>query len=153
MVCTKHRATVSSLAGLAFVVMLAGCASDVTQRGNLPDLDKLASITPGEATFRDVALTLGSPSTVSTFKTEVWYYIAARTQETAFFRPSVLDQQVVVIAFDDAGTVSSIARYDMDDARDIEPVDRVTPTSGKELSFIQQIIGNIGRFANTNAPR
>ena len=152
MACGLNRAIMSSLAGLAFVVLLAGCASDVTQRGNLPDPDKLASITPGEATFRDVAMALGSPSTVSTFNSEVWYYIAARTQKTAFFNPSVLDQQVVVIAFDDQGMVSSIARYDMEDARDIEPVDRVTPTSGKELSFIQQIIGNVGRFSDTSAP-
>ena len=153
MAYTTHRIIMSSLAGLAIAVLLAGCSSDITQRGSLPDPARLAGITPGETTYRDVASTLGSPSTVSTFKNEIWYYIGAHTQKTAFFKPSVLDQQVVVIAFNDDGTVSSIAHYDMDDARDIDPVNRVTPTSGKELSFIQQILGNIGRFASPDAPQ
>jgi hypothetical protein len=34
----------------------------------------------------------------------------------------------------------------MDDARQIEMVDRRTPTAGNELGFLRQIFGNLGRF-------
>ena len=38
----------------------------------------------------------------------------------------------------------------MDDANEVVLVERETPTSGSELSVIEQFIGNIGRF---NLPR
>ncbi len=131
----------------AMIATVSACAPIVATRGNLPDPDKLAEIVPGEASRDDVAILLGSPSSAATFGDEVWYYIASRVETVAFNEHEVVDQQVVAIRFDENGLVAAIETYGMDDARAVEIVDRVTPTSGKEVTILQQLIGNVGRFA------
>ncbi len=148
--CRNNRGFLRRLGGplLAFALAatVAACAKTIDQRGNLPDPIALERLTPGKATRADVIQTLGSPSSVGTFDDEVWYYIAARTERFAFFAPKVIDQEVVAIAFDDKGRVRAIDRYTLKDARKIEPVDRVTPTGGRKLTILQQLVGNLGRF-------
>jgi outer membrane protein assembly factor BamE (lipoprotein component of BamABCDE complex) len=88
---------------------------------------------------------LGSPSTMATFTDHAWYYIGQRTEDYAFYRPKVIERQVVVVRFDDDGLVSEVKRLDKDDGKPIEMVDRTTPTVGRDLSLMQQIFGNLGK--------
>ena len=141
------KPVILSIVCAVMIVTASACAPNVATRGNLPDPDKLAEIIPGEASRDDVADLLGSPSSAATFGEEVWYYIAARVETVAFSEPEVIDQQVVAIKFGEDGLVTAIDTYGMDDARAIEIVERVTPTSGQEITILQQLLGNIGRFA------
>jgi outer membrane protein assembly factor BamE (lipoprotein component of BamABCDE complex) len=129
------------------IVALAGCTPTVDQRGNLPDPVKLAEIQPGVTTKDGIAQLLGTPSTVSTFNDKTWYYISRRTEQVAFWDPTVLDQEVVVVAFDDSGIVRDVGRRTLADGEAIEPSARETPAPGHELTFIEQLIGNVGRFS------
>ena len=61
--------------------------------------------------------------------------------------PDILDQKVVAISFDDAGRVKNIRTYGLEDAREIEPVARTTPTGGREITVLEQLVGNLGRFS------
>ena len=125
---------------------LVGCGPNVAQRGNLPDADRIAQIQPGTTTRDQVVKILGTPSSTGVFDDSSWYYISRATRQLAFFNPNVLDQQVYVINFDGRGVVASIDHKDLKDARDIEPVPGATPAPGRELTFLEQIIGNMGRF-------
>lgn len=133
---------------LAILVMstIAGCAKSVEQRGNLPAQDKLAEIHPGSTTKDEVIKILGSPSSVSIFNDKSWYYISRRTGQVAFFDPDVLDQQVYIVNFDDQGVVKAVDHKGVEDARAIDPVPRATPAPGRELTFLEQVIGNLGKF-------
>jgi len=128
------------------LVMLAACSPTIDQRGNLPDADNVLAIQPGTSTKDEVSQLLGTPSTIATFDDKIWYYISKRTETVAFFSPDVMDQQVLVVKFDDTDVVQQVALLGMDDANDIEMVDRETPTYGQRLTIIQQLLGNIGRF-------
>ncbi len=143
----RKKRLLFTLAALAATTAVGACTGIIDQRGNLPDPVALESLVPGKATRADVIQTLGSPSSAATFGDEVWYYIATRTKTFAFYKPEVIDQQVVAIAFDDKGRVRSIQRYGLDDARDVKIVERVTPTGGRKLTILQQLVGNLGRFA------
>lgn len=124
----------------------SACEKAIQVRGNLPEPDTVTRIQPGTHSREDVARLLGSPSTISTFQDSKWYYIGQKTTAVAFFEPEVLDRNVLVVAFDDTGTVVETQQISLADGRDIDPVDRETPTEGRELTFFQQIFGNIGRF-------
>ncbi len=126
--------------------MIAGCATDVEQRGNLPPQDKMAEIHPGSTSKDEVTKILGSPSSTSIFNDKTWYYISRRTGQFSFFDPNVLDQQVYIINFDDQGVVEAVGHKSLDDGREITPVARATPAPGRELSFLEQVIGNLGKF-------
>jgi outer membrane protein assembly factor BamE (lipoprotein component of BamABCDE complex) len=131
---------------LASAVALAACSARIDQRGNLLDPDAVLAVKPGVQTKDQVAQLLGTPSTVATFSDKTWYYISKRTETTAFFPSDITDQQVLVIKFDAADIVEKVQIYGMDDAYEIEPVSRTTPTYGQKLTILQQLFGNIGRF-------
>ena len=130
---------------------LSACAPRVAVRGNLPRAAQLEKIVVGEQKREDVVEILGSPSTLGVFDDKIWYYISRKTEKLAFFDEEVVDQQVIAIYFDDQNTVQAIQQYNKDDLRDIGMVERETPTSGNELSVIEQLLGNLGRFGKTTS--
>lgn len=135
-------------AGLVVAILAgaAACTPRIDQRGNRPDEDQVVQINPGVDDKNRVAELIGTPSTVSTFDDRTWYYISKRTETTAFFDPEVMDQQILAITFSEDGIVDSMRLYGQEDGRTIAYVDRITPTEGKDLTFIQQMFGNLGRF-------
>jgi outer membrane protein assembly factor BamE (lipoprotein component of BamABCDE complex) len=136
-------------AAILLAVMLAGCAVSEDQRGHLPDPDRLAEIKPGSTTKEQVVKILGSPSSASTFDDDVWYYISRKTKQIAFLSPTVLDQQVYIVDFDDKGVVKDLGHKTLADGANITPAPGATPAPGRELSFLEQLIGNIGRFGGS----
>ncbi len=135
--------------GVSFAT-LAACEAQLDTRGNLPDPEVVLQVQPGIDNRDRVAELLGSPSTVGTFDDKTWYYISKKTSRVAFFDPEVLDQEVLIVKFDDAGTVSDMKLLGIEDAHQVVPNPNVTPTSGRELTILQQLMGNIGRFGNSS---
>ncbi|MBV8121960.1 MAG: outer membrane protein assembly factor BamE [Alphaproteobacteria bacterium] len=133
-------------AAIGALLALAACSTTVEQRGNLPRSDLVAQIHPGKTTKDQVIKILGSPSSVSVFSDKDWYYISARTQQYAFFTPDVLDQQVYIVDFNDDGVVRGVEHKTLRDGKVVQPVARVTPAPGRELSFFEQLVGNLGKF-------
>ena len=58
----------------------------------------------------------------------------------------MIDQQVYIVNFDDQGVVKAIDHKGLEDGKEIVPVARATPAPGRELSFLEQLIGNLGKF-------
>lgn len=143
--------------GLALVgpLLLAACAEREYRGGFVLEEETLNRIKVGETTQRQVAATLGSPSSISTFNAnnDTWYYISKETRAMAFLTPEVIDQQVLAIDFDPQGRVKDIRRYGLKDGREIAFVDRSTPTRGRELTILQQLLGNLGRFNDRSTGR
>ncbi|HEY0836763.1 MAG TPA: outer membrane protein assembly factor BamE [Azospirillum sp.] len=142
------RSTPSKLFALALLGLgVTACAPTVATRGNMADPDRIAAVKVGQSTRDEVASVLGTPTSVGTFDPNVWYYIGQTTEKTAFFQPEVVERRVVVVQFDDGGVVRDLKTLDRSQGRDVEIVDRSTPTHGREMSFLEQMIGNVGRFA------
>ena len=149
--CLRRRSAFLQAAFLCCAAFgLAACGSAVQVRGNIPEPEDVAVIEPGVHSRQDVVDLLGSPSTISTFQDRKWYYIGQKTQEMAFSKPEVVDRQVLVVIFDEAGYVDQTTSYTLADARSVSPVERITPTEGKDLTLLQQFFGNIGRFGDPN---
>lgn len=146
----RSRRGRGALALCIAAIALAGCEPMIDTRGNLPDPETVLEVQPGVHDRNQVASILGTPSTVATFEDDTWYYVSRRTERIAFFEPEVVDQQVLVVKFDDTGLVSDMKVYGLEDGQVVEPVDRVTPTAGRELTVLQQLFGNIGRFNTAN---
>ena len=49
-----------------------------------------------------------------------------------------------MIEFDATGFVSKISTLSNDAIRDIDPVERTTPTKGRKFGILQQLLGNLG---------
>jgi outer membrane protein assembly factor BamE (lipoprotein component of BamABCDE complex) len=138
---------------LAAAATLTACTPRIDQRGNKPDEDQVTQINPGVDDKNRVAELIGTPSAISTFNDKTWYYISKRTETTAFWDPDVVDQEVLAIQFDDGGIVQNMKVYGLEDGRQIAYVDRTTPTEGNQLTIMQQLLGNLGRFNPSNDTR
>jgi outer membrane protein assembly factor BamE (lipoprotein component of BamABCDE complex) len=147
-----YRNAVGEISGSALVAALlaaaslGACVANVDQRGNLPEAEKVVQIHPGSTTRDQVVKILGTPSSVGIFDDKQWYYISRKTKQVAFFDPDVLDQQVYVVNFDGKGVVRTVEHKELKDGRDIAMAPGATPAPGRELTFLEQVLGNIGRF-------
>ena len=123
-------------------------------RGNKVDPDQLKELTPGTSTKADVTAVIGSPTATATFDENTWLYISELTQQRIGRTLGDVDQNVIVLTFDDAGVLRDISKRNKGDALPVSVVARTTPSPGTEASFMQQLLGNIGRFnpAGAGAP-
>jgi outer membrane protein assembly factor BamE (lipoprotein component of BamABCDE complex) len=88
---------------------------------------------------------LGSPSAVAAFDQNTWYYISQVSDAVAFHRPTVKRRDIVAIAFNkEDDKVTAVKTYTLKDGH-VVPFDKhASPTRGRELSAIEQILGTIG---------
>ncbi len=140
-----HRNSCLSVAVLCAGLGVAGCAPTYTTHGFTPQAEVLETIEAGTDTRGSVLRKLGRPSSSGTFDSSVWYYVASKMEEFAFYEPTVVDRKVVVVKFDDAGLVTAVNRYGVEDGKVVDLVTKTTPTFGRELTILQQIMGNVGR--------
>jgi outer membrane protein assembly factor BamE (lipoprotein component of BamABCDE complex) len=89
---------------------------------------------------------LGSPSAQSTFDPNVWFYMNQVKQRVAFRRPQVVARNVTAISFNKENEqVESVNNYTLKDGKIIAFNGRETPTRGRELTILEQLLGNVGR--------
>lgn len=127
--------------------LLAACAGveTTTYHGFLLDQAQLEQVPQG-ASRDQVLLALGSPSTTNTFESgnETYYYVSQRLERpVAFMNPRITEQRVVVVTFDGNDTVQNVAEYGLKDGQVFQFSGRTTPTTGKEQSFVAQLISGL----------
>lgn len=81
-----------------------------------------------------------------------FYYISFTKERFAFFKPEITDRHIVVVNFQN-DVYQNYAEYSLEDGQDIKILSDETPTYGRELSIIQQILSNVGRFNNLPGQR
>ncbi len=142
----KSLSRFTSAFALISVLGVCACTPIINVHGNLPNSQRLAKIQVGKTTESQVQALLGTPSSTFNFGENVWQYISSRTKTVAFFMPKVEKRTIISIRFDKNGKVASISRLGLKDGHPLEMVSRVTPTAGKKLSLLQQLLGNVGRY-------
>ncbi|MBM3647877.1 MAG: outer membrane protein assembly factor BamE [Alphaproteobacteria bacterium] len=134
---------------LAFAAALALTACDTYGdiRGFAPTPGSVDKLEVGTQSREDIVRLFGSPSSVATFNPNVWYYITEKQENWGPSKAWISEQNVIQITFNEQGRVANIKYYDLKDAQNITMVARITPTSGKELTVLEQILGNVGKFS------
>jgi outer membrane protein assembly factor BamE (lipoprotein component of BamABCDE complex) len=133
------------LAGVALPLAIAGCTPIIANRGNMLEEERIAQVKPGVSSKNDVFEALGSPTVTSTFDDNTWYYVGQRTERESFYVPELTDHKVIEIKFDDTDHVRAVERIGLDKTAEVEPFNETTPAAGREITFMEQLLGNIGR--------
>ena len=135
-----------ALGAAAICAALSACGPTIETHGHLPDPEIVESVRIGASNREQVNAMLGTPSAISTFDKESWYYVGTRLSRFAFLEPEVIERKVLIVRFNQAGIVQQVEILGKEDGRDLQVVDRKTPTRGRELTILEQLIGNVGRF-------
>jgi outer membrane protein assembly factor BamE (lipoprotein component of BamABCDE complex) len=128
-----------------FFVGLCGCET-IDIHGHEIDLEKIQDVKVGKTTKQQVTETFGTPSAVSTFNNNTWFYMSETTSTRAFFSPTILKSNVTRIDFDNKGVVQTLSSLTEADRMIVSHIYRTTPTAGYKFGVIEQLFGNIGRF-------
>lgn len=132
---------------LAIVLALGlatACAPIIRTHGFKPTPEALARVEAGVDTRGSVRRKIGRPSATGVFDDRGWYYAYTVVEHFAFYEPEVIERTVVAIEFDERDVVASVNSYGMEDGRVIDLATRTTPTHGRELTIIEQLIANLG---------
>jgi outer membrane protein assembly factor BamE (lipoprotein component of BamABCDE complex) len=133
-------------AALAASALMAGCAPTIGQNGFQAIDAKPQDIVAGTDTKQTVLTKLGTPSTTSTFERDnVWYYISQVTEKYTYNQAQVTQRNVTEITFNDAGLVAGVRTLGLDDGQQLAMNRRETPTRGRQLTILEQLLGNVGR--------
>ena len=57
----------------------------------------------------------------------------------------ITDRKVIAVQFDDTDHVKTVDRVGLEEAVEVEPLEQTTPAVGRDITFMEQLIGNIGR--------
>jgi len=134
------------LAALSAAALTSACAPVVGQNGFQAIDAKPTDIVAGTDTKETVLTRLGTPSTTSTFEGDnVWYYISQVTEKYTYNRAQVTQRSVTEITFNDAGQVAGVRALGLEDGQQLTMNSRETPTRGRQLTILEQLLGNVGR--------
>jgi len=141
-----RKSASAAVAAAALLLVGAGaCTPTISYNGFQAREDKPQDVKVGIDTRSTVLTKLGSPSVVATFEPNIWYYVSQTTARSAYFRPKLRERDVVAITFDKDEKVTGVNAYKLKDGFKIAYSGRETPTRGRELSVLEQILGNVGR--------
>ncbi|WP_333587989.1 outer membrane protein assembly factor BamE [Phenylobacterium sp.] len=134
-------------AAAAAALLATGACAPITTYSGFQAIDASPKeVVVGQDTKSTVRGRLGSPSATSTFEDNVWFYVAQVKERVAFRKPVVVNREVVAIRFnEDSEVVESVDLYTLEDGRQVAFSDRETPTRGRELTVLEQLLGNVGR--------
>lgn len=132
----------------AAVALAAGaaCAPVQTYNGFRADYNNVDIPLPqvGVDTRDSVRQRFGSPSTTAVFDQTAWYYLSAVQERVAFYAPRITERRVMVVRFD-GETVTAVENFGLERGRIVAYNDEETPTRGRELGVLEQLLGNVGR--------
>jgi outer membrane protein assembly factor BamE (lipoprotein component of BamABCDE complex) len=128
------------------LALTASCSPIVDTRGHNEESADLSQIIVGQSRSDDVSALLGSPSAVSSFGDKIWYYITEKKETRGLLAPEIVDQKVTAVTFDENDAVKSIDEVGKGKAKHVDYVEKTTPTEGRTLSAMEQLMGNFGRF-------
>lgn len=127
----------------------AACTTQYDNHGYVPPEDELEQIAVGLDTRESVAQLVGRPTSTGVLDTSAWYYVESRFRQDAFKAPVEIDRQVVAISFTDDGVVENVERFGLEDGKVVVLSRRVTDSNVKGITFLRQLLGNLGQFDAT----
>ncbi len=130
----------------ALLSVLIGCSATFSNHGYAPTDAELENVIVGVDTRASVEETIGRPASTGVLTEGGWYYVSSRVRHFAYKQDEVIDRQLVAISFNKRGSVVNVERFTLQDGRVVALTRRVTKTGIKGVSFIRQMLGNIGNF-------
>lgn len=128
------------------MILLSACGLETYQSGDLPSEQRLNMIQPGLSQEKVINL-LGSPLFQNKIGNDIFFiYFKSKKENRAFFHPEEIERDIYVISFNQDKTVRNIRHLTLNDANNVPYDEDHTQVTGKELSVIEQLVKNFGRY-------
>ena len=129
---------------LLILFSLNSCLSQKLVHGNLPDAELVSILKVGIDSKKTTSQILGEPTFKGVLGDNSFYYVGTVNSKLAFLNPKLNSQFILELNFDKDNKLKKLYLYDENESKDISMSNLETKHSGKKLTFLQQIFGNIG---------
>ena len=127
-------------------VFATACSRLEDRIGYIPDESALEAVVVGRDTRDTVPVIIGRPSAQGVLSEDGWYYVRSDYERFLWREPVEVDRQVVAVTFDEAGVVSNVERFGLEDGQVVVINRRQTDSNIEGVSILQQLFANIGNF-------
>ncbi|MAI28773.1 MAG: hypothetical protein CMP38_01050 [Rickettsiales bacterium] len=129
---------------LLILFSLNSCISQKLVHGNLPDAQLVSILKIGIDNKKTTTKILGEPTFMGVLGDNSFYYVGTVNSKLAFLDPKLDTQFILELNFDKNNKLKKLYLYDENESIDVSMSSLETEHSGKKLTFLQQIFGNIG---------
>ena len=134
--------------GIVLLGLLSACGLETYPGGDLPTNARLSAIKEGDSKEK-VLQTLGAPATQSVALSDgTTFFVYAQNLKSsrAFMDPKEIKRDVYIYYFDKNEKLTKQQHLTLDDAQKIAYDRTETMVEGRELSVLDQIVQNFGRY-------
>ena len=136
--------TATTLVASISLLGMAACAPTSSFEGFQAIEQSPKDVKVGQDTRATVLAKLGTPTETSTFDKNMWFYMSQVSTKTSFYNPRVAKRDIVAIGFDKTNDqVASVNTLTLKDGRVIAYNGRETPTRGREMTVLEQLLGSL----------
>jgi len=129
---------------LLILFSLNSCISQKLVHGNLPDAQLVSILKVGIDSKKTTTQILGEPTFRGVLGDNSFYYVGTVNSKLAFLDPKLDRQFILELNFDKNNKLKKLYLYDENESINVSMSSLETQHSGKKLTFLQQILGNIG---------
>ena len=129
------------------LIALNACVSKIDKRGYMFDMSDHNLLQEGITSKERVLKIMGSPTLISDLDSdEAWIYYAEDLKRLLFFKPDVISRDVLVVRFNEAGTIRELSRIDLnDEEKQLQFAANFTNVESRKIGFLKSLFSNVGQ--------
>lgn len=140
----------SSFALLALLVLGSSCVARYSKHGYVPAPEQISKINIGSTNKELLTPLIGAPAFITKNNNkEHWYYASSQKKSVAFLKEKITENNITKLDISN-GVVIAISYYDLNDMKNIKFNEDSTDNAKADLGIIKQLLGNAGRFSNSD---
>ena len=146
---SKSKTSTMRLTRGLSIIALAGtmaCTPIIRNHGYMPLAEDLALVEIGTDTRESLMTTLGPPVSGGVLSDSGYYYVASKFRHYGAFAPEEIEREVLAVSFNEAGIVTNIERFGLQDGNVVILSRRVTDNGVRDTTLVRQLLRNIGNF-------
>ncbi len=129
------------------LIALNACVSKVDKRGYMFDMSDHNLLQEGITSKERVLKIMGSPTLISDLDSdEAWIYYTEDLKRLLFFKPDIISRDVLVVRFNEVGTIRELSRIDLnDEEKQLQFAANFTNVESRKIGFLKSLFSNVGQ--------
>jgi len=129
------------------LIALNACVSKLDKRGYMFDMSDHNLLQEGITSKERVLKIMGSPTLISDLDSdEAWIYYAEDLKRLLFFKPDVISRDVLVVRFNEVGTIRELSRIDLnDEEKKLQFAANFTNVESRKIGLLKSLFSNVGQ--------
>lgn len=128
------------------IFLFNSCIVSVTNHGYEQDPDNFIRLKSNKSHKSDVIREAGSPSVISSFDKNIWYYVTTKTKRISAFKPKVIESRVIQLKFNNVDVLSNVSIFTINEHRELKFNRSESAVKGDDTSPLKDFFHNFGRF-------